>query len=646
MAAASIERYFLEIDEIQDSVFDRIHQLCSLDSETLKDGESYEDRRSALSRSANSLMSKIPDLCLVIDIELKQLNEEEAAESLLHDKLALYIENWRRLKLKLKQSLLEAHALEMDMIHKQRIAEYVKVEEKEGTKEDLFAGRSQGKAEASEKSVQDQILTHNKNITSSLQLTKQLMSMSVMQTELNIDTIVQQSKDLGNLNDKLMDLEGVLTKSKEIVRFIERQDKRDKKRIYMSILFLLCCSAWVIWRRILKTPVRILLWTLFKFFGLFNWASNHLQSEKVNINGREVMEPLETLSSTSLSHTNVASSLSHTNVASSFTEVSSLANAYTNTQDEQPEDSITSIAIETETNTASSAENGKAPSEQGDQFHHIEEEVEKKEWVVEPDHSSDHDSSMSTSDNAQAADPEESSVLETDEELKTTEVGPSSSQNSFEDILIDDKTHGNGAIEYENNKDEKYENETGDVNTKETIDAGADDGAIEITISDENFTMANGDNDIHEADDATQNYPSELRFDVLLAVETVSEQQASSQYGDSIDAGEQETEKDTDERYHEQEFIGRTEASTGDESEILSEGPKSSYETTISVPSELASPINDADLSTLEDIPVATSDIVDASRDQQEVYSEIDPSEDLPTKPSDEAEEKHILDEL
>lgn len=636
MAAASIERYFLEIDEIQDSVFDRIHQLCSLDSETLKDGESYEDRRSALSRSANSLMSKIPDLCLVIDIELKQLNEEEAAESLLHDKLALYIENWRRLKLKLKQSLLEAHALEMDMIHKQRIAEYVKVEEKEGTKEDLFAGRSQGKPEASEKSVQDQILTHNKNITSSLQLTKQLMSMSVMQTELNIDTIVQQSKDLGNLNDKLMDLEGVLTKSKEIVRFIERQDKRDKKRIYMSILFLLCCSAWVIWRRILKTPVRILLWTLFKFFGLFNWASNHLQSEKVNINGREVMEPLETLSSTSLSHTNVASS---------FTEVSSLANAYINTQDEQPEDSITSIAIGTETNTASSAENGKAPSEQGDQFHHIEEEVEKKEWVVEPDHSSDHDSSMSTSDNTEAADPEESSVLETDEELKTTEVGPSSSQNSVEDILIDDQTHGNGAMEYENNRNEEYENETEDVNTKEIIDAGADDGAIKTTISDENFTMANGDNVIQEADDATQNYPSELDSDVLLAVETVQEQ-ARSQYGDSIDAGEQETEKDTDERYHEQEFIGRTEASSGDESGILSEGPKSSYETTISVPSEVASPINDADLSTLEDIPVATSDIVDASRDQQEVYSEIDPSEDLPTKPNDEAEEKHILDEL
>lgn len=635
--AASIERYFLEIDEIQDSVFDRIHQLCSLDTETLKDGESYEDRRSALSRSANSLMSKIPDLCLVIDIELKQLNEEEAAESLLHDKLALYIENWRRLKLKLKQSLLEAHALEMDMIHKQRIAEYVKVEEKEGTKEDLFAGRSQGNAEASEKSVQDQILTHNKNITSSLQLTKQLMSMSVMQTELNIDTIVQQSKDLGNLNDKLMDLEGVLTKSKEIVRFIERQDKRDKKRIYMSILFLLCCSAWVIWRRILKTPVRILLWTLFKFFGLFNWASNHLQSEKVNINGREVMELLETLSSTSLSHTNVASS---------FTEVSSLAYAYTNTQDEQPEDSITSIAIGTETNTVSSAENGKAPSEQGDQFHHIEEEVEKKEWVVEPDHSSDHDSSMSTSDNRKAADPEESSVLETDEELRTTEVGPSSSQNSFEDILIDDKTHGNGAIEYENNRDEEYENEMEDVNTKEFIDAGADDGAIVTTISDENFTMANGDNDIQEADDATQKLPSELGSDVLLAVETVQEQQASSQYGDSIDAGEQETEKDTDERYHEQEFIGRTEASTGDDIEILSEGPKSSHETTISVPSELASPINDADLSALEDIPAATSDMVDSSQDQQEVYSEIDSSEDLATKPNDEAEEKHILDEL
>ena len=34
--------------------------------------------------------------------------------------------------------------------------------------------------------------------------------------------------------------------------------------------FILCCS-WVVYRRILRRPLKIFLWSFFKIFNIFNW---------------------------------------------------------------------------------------------------------------------------------------------------------------------------------------------------------------------------------------------------------------------------------------------------------------------------------------------------------------------------------------
>lgn len=272
MPAENIARYFNEIDTLQYALFDKINDILSLQDVSLGQVETVESKRSVLCQSANKMINKISDILQVIDTKIRQVRPDEATTNLFQEKHELYVEKVQYLKQQLKESQLKAYKTENDLIHKQRLEQYVKTEEL-GTKDDLFAGRTISPAKA-DGSVDDQILTQNKNITSSLKLTKQLMTMSVMQTELNIDTIDQQSKDLSNLNDKLIDLESVLLKSRQIVKFIEKQDRHDRRRIYMALGFLLVCCAWVIWRRILKLPVKIMLWTFMRMFGVVSWVAS------------------------------------------------------------------------------------------------------------------------------------------------------------------------------------------------------------------------------------------------------------------------------------------------------------------------------------------------------------------------------------
>lgn len=266
------EKYFNHIDQLQYTTFSKIRQIIDIPS-----GESINDTRKELSKEASVLLNEIRNNLKIIEIKL-QGNHLKLTKT----KYQAYQQKFLGLKAKLRESQMKSSENEDELVHRKRVDKYVKsvlekLERNKSSKdlrEDLFAGRSENDQKAgNDNTVKDQILIHNKSITNSLQLTRQLMSTSVMQTELNIDSIDQQSKDLSQLNNKLLDLNVVLKRSRQIVRFIEKQDKKDKQRIYLSIGFLLLCCAWVIWRRILKLPVKIMLWGFFKVFGIVNWFS-------------------------------------------------------------------------------------------------------------------------------------------------------------------------------------------------------------------------------------------------------------------------------------------------------------------------------------------------------------------------------------
>lgn len=272
---SQISRIFELVDRAQADVYEKFIELDEVGNEFMSSDFNSDEQRALLVKQANVLISKIPDLLRVVESQLKELPTQDSQKLNYPEKLALYREKPLFLRSQLKEIQLLSLTAEADYFHKKRIERYVQPYEEslpQDLKSELFAGRSESK-ETSEQTIEDQILTHNKNITNSLKLTKRLMTMSVMQTELNIDNLDQQSKDLSQLNDKLVDLESVLQKSRQIVKFIEKQDKKDRRRIYISFGFLLLCCLWVLWRRVLKVPAKILMWTLFRVFGVIGWVN-------------------------------------------------------------------------------------------------------------------------------------------------------------------------------------------------------------------------------------------------------------------------------------------------------------------------------------------------------------------------------------
>lgn len=322
MPHVSFDKYFKQIDEIQSSVYDDIYRIESL-HESLEESKSFDTTRDRLCRDSTSKILRMSSILEGLGVLIQQAIPSLRSFQNIDETYTLYQEKIAHLKERLKESQLTAYHHEGGLIHKQRIVEFIKPKESQslGTKEDLFAGRSKDTGDTSERPVDEQILTHNKNISNSLKLTKQLMTMSVMQTELNIETLDQQTRDVSTLNDKLVDLESVLNKSRQIVKFIEKQDKKDKRRIYLSIGFLLLCCAWVVWHRILKLPVKIMLWTFMRFFGILGWFTKAVP-KKASVEFYSTVDPLV------ISH---GSSISTAEPIISGNEFSSLSNLHTET---------------------------------------------------------------------------------------------------------------------------------------------------------------------------------------------------------------------------------------------------------------------------------------------------------------------------
>lgn len=272
MLVGHLNSYLGELDTLQYEAFGVLDDIIAISKPDTPASDSIETTRSRLVKSCTKIIIKYQQLLTILEINTKQApgihrKPAETITELYRDKLA-------RIKHQLQQTQLTSYRLEQEFIHKQRLDKFGNVPERQQTfaemKQQLFEGKSEEK-QLQKKNVDQQILEHNKSITASLQNTRQLMTTSILQTELNIDSLDQQTKDLTTYDSLIVDFGETLKKSKNIVRFIEKQDRLDKRRIYISIGFLLACCAWVLWRRVLKLPVKLLLWSLLKIFRIFSW---------------------------------------------------------------------------------------------------------------------------------------------------------------------------------------------------------------------------------------------------------------------------------------------------------------------------------------------------------------------------------------
>lgn len=274
--------YIAKLDTVQTQVFKKLDDIIEASDPQKISETSIDVVRTQISKEATNLILKFEELVTILEIQTKDYRQVEGLPILV----SVYRCKAPELKKALRETQLKSYKLEEEFIHNQRVDKFGKVPEREKTmgemRNELFEGRLKSEEkELQEKNVEDQIMQQNKSITASLQNTRQLMTSSILQTELNIDSIEQQTQDLSTFDSLLSDLGSTLKKSKNIVKIIEKQDRQDKNRIYLSIGFLLICCAWVIWRRILGVPVKIFLWSLLKIFRIFVWFLPKSETEQM-----------------------------------------------------------------------------------------------------------------------------------------------------------------------------------------------------------------------------------------------------------------------------------------------------------------------------------------------------------------------------
>ncbi|CAN3376028.1 hypothetical protein DIURU_003197 [Diutina rugosa] len=225
---------------------------------------------------------------------------------------------------KVRQYQIKQNIAVNERTQEQRLEKYYIVPEAsssmsaEEAREALFAGYARSSKNQEDKSTKQQVLSTNKKITQSLQQTRQLMTSSILQTELNIDSLDQQTKDLKSLNESYMKFSDILSVSDSVVKFIQKQDREDQRRIRYALIFLGLCVFRVFWRRALSLPIRMLLWWFLRLFRVFGWIFGKVffkSSSAVTSSGGISYETVSALM------TQVESSMDPSSISSSLDDI-------------------------------------------------------------------------------------------------------------------------------------------------------------------------------------------------------------------------------------------------------------------------------------------------------------------------------------
>ncbi|KAL3228530.1 Protein transport protein SEC20 [Nakaseomyces bracarensis] len=112
----------------------------------------------------------------------------------------------------------------------------------------------------------DKLLNKTKRLTQGLSRGTQLLQSGILQSDLNLDELKQQTRSLQQVDDKYEQFESIFTRTNQLVKTLEKASNQEKRDVYLSLGFLCFAIGWVIWRRILIIPCKLALWVLFRFF--------------------------------------------------------------------------------------------------------------------------------------------------------------------------------------------------------------------------------------------------------------------------------------------------------------------------------------------------------------------------------------------
>lgn len=90
----------------------------------------------------------------------------------------------------------------------------------------------------------------------------------IIKGELNISELDTSSKTLTELQSKYSAVDLLLNGSKRLVKILDEADKWDRTCMLASLGFLAFAFLYVLYRRVLHGPVKLLLWVILRFIGL------------------------------------------------------------------------------------------------------------------------------------------------------------------------------------------------------------------------------------------------------------------------------------------------------------------------------------------------------------------------------------------
>ncbi|GME67996.1 unnamed protein product [[Candida] boidinii] len=128
----------------------------------------------------------------------------------------------------------------------------------------IVSDNDSGKKLSTKLAFNEKILDKNEKISNSLQNSRNLLQASIIQSELNIDNLETSTKNLSSISDKFEYFNSILNLTNGLVKKINENNDKEKNNIYRALYFFFGCCAWIIWRRLLNKPIRLLIWVFYK----------------------------------------------------------------------------------------------------------------------------------------------------------------------------------------------------------------------------------------------------------------------------------------------------------------------------------------------------------------------------------------------
>lgn len=316
--------------------------------------------------TADSKIKELNDLChsLFILIErLQNFSGNKAVQQELSDVISQRIEDFASevegLTLILEdegENMGQSHRIALDKLledlsrskrqfRKAQVQSKRNVQTQWRAERELLFGNRTEPTNAIKKTKDEMITSKSEEITNALRQMHQMAQAEVAKSALNVEELEYSTKNLKDLQKKYSGFDLLLNGSQILVRHLEEADKWDRIYMLASMGFLALVLAWIVWRRILKAPVMILVWSATQVFRIFSIFGSSSKSAPDQISS--ISSALPTISTVQEATTVLESLTDHVSSISKQSTVSAAEAMSTAIQNLEPSLSEMTVQIST-----------------------------------------------------------------------------------------------------------------------------------------------------------------------------------------------------------------------------------------------------------------------------------------------------------